>query len=399
MNIALNTTGKRLLIKGVLHDGGQCNILVENGRFAAFDAPGDTPSERCIEASGMAIMPAFYNTHTHAAMALLRGYADDMPLDEWLRDHIWPVEDTFGPDDIERGSRIAVREMVSSGTVFFNDMYFDIERTLKVASEAGIRCAAGVTFVDLHDEGQLRAKREMIASWTPGRYGFGSLTVAPHAIYTAGRELLVAAARLARDNGLTLHIHLAETKKEVDDCIAAHGLTPVRYLDSIGFLGPDVVAAHCVFVDRQEWDILAARGVTVSHCPCSNMKLSSGIFPYEDAIASGVRLTLGTDGAASNNNLDMLEEMKFAALLAKVSAGPRTLPAAEILRWATRNGAEAFSIDAGVIEKGRLADAVLIDLHDPKMEPCHNIVSNWVYSADSRAIAAVLCNGEVVFAR
>ena len=170
----------------------------------------------------------------------------------------------------------------------------------------------------------------------------------------------------------------------------------MRYLDSIGFLGPDVIAAHCVHVDKEEWDILAERGVTVSHCPCSNMKLGSGRFPYELAIASGVRVTLGTDGSSSNNNLDMREEMKVAALLAKVTGDASLLSANLVLQWATRNGAEAFGYDSGVIAEGKLADAVLVSLDNPKMQPCHNLVSNWVYSADSSCIKHVICNGKVL---
>ena len=174
-------------------------------------------------------------------------------------------------------------------------------------------------------------------------------------------------------------------------------MTPVRYLDSLGFLGPDVVAAHCVHVDREEWDILAERGVTVVHNPCSNMKLGSGRFPYELAIASGARICLGTDSSSSNNNLDMREECKFAALLAKVEGNPTLLPATEVFKWATRNGAEAFGIDGGVIAPGKVADFVLVNLNTPKMQPCHHLLSNWIYAADSSAVKSVWCNGQKVY--
>ena len=176
-------------------------------------------------------------------------------------------------------------------------------------------------------------------------------------------------------------------------------MRPVAYLDSLGVLGPDVVLAHCVQVNDAEADLLAERGVTISHCPCSNMKLGSGIFPYERLIKAGCRITLGTDGASSSNNLDLREAMKFAALLAKVGGDPQLLPASQVFDWATRCGAEAFGIDAGTIAEGKLADCLLVDLSDVKMQPCHNLISNFVYSADSSCIAGVLCDGQILYQR
>lgn len=385
-----------LLLKGVLCGDRNTNILVEGGIFKAFDVCDGTVADETLDCNGLAILPAFYNTHTHAAMSLLRGYADDMALQTWLQDHIWPYEDKLTAADIRRGSEIAVREMVATGTVFFNDMYFDIDETIDVVKKAGIRASIGVTVMEMHSKAVAESKWAYTRSFTDPTGGRVSLNVAPHAIYTVGPDKLKAAASLARECGLKLHIHVSETAGEVADCLRDHGTTPVRYLDSLGVLGPDVIAAHCVHVDREEWDILASRGVTVAHCPCSNMKLGSGRFPYELAIASGANITIGTDGDSSNNNLDMREEMKFAALLAKVSGDPTVLPAPEVLRWATENGAKAFGIHAGRIEPGYLADAVLVALDTPKMTPCHNLVSNWVYAADSSAIRYTLCGGRIV---
>ena len=383
-----------LLIKNVLLDGSPRNILVRDGRFECLDAAEGAVAEQILDGTGTAILPAFYNTHTHAAMTLLRGYGDDNPLHVWLEEYVWPYENKLGPEDIRRGSDMAVREMVSTGTVFFSDMYFDIDETMASVKEGGIRAAIGVTVMENHPKVLQEEKADRVRRWHDSESLL--LTVAPHAVYTVGRETLIKAARLARDNGRKLHIHLSETSKEVQDCLARTGMTPVRYLDSIGFLGPDVIAAHCVHVDKEEWDILAGRGVTVSHCPCSNMKLGSGRFPYELAIASGVRVTLGTDGASSNNNLDMREEMKMAALLAKVTGDAALLNARQVLDLATRNGAEAFGLDAGVIAEGKLADAILVSMDDPRMQPCHNLVSNWVYSADSSCIKHVICNGRIL---
>ncbi|MBR1538847.1 MAG: amidohydrolase [Bacteroidales bacterium] len=387
----------KILLKNVWLDGACTNVLIEGCRFKTIGAAAETPADEVLDGEGMALLPPFYNTHTHAAMSLLRGYADDMPLQKWLTDYIWPFENKMTPADIREGSRLAVREMIRSGSVFFSDMYFEIDETIRVVQEYGMRAAVGVTFVESHTKSQQAEKLDMLRNWSDPTGGLVTLTVAPHAIYTVGPELLVRCAETARELGLKLHIHLSETRKEVDDCIRDHGTTPVRYLDALGVLGDNVIAAHVVHVDEEEAAILAARGVTVSHCPCSNMKLASGVFPYKLLHDAGCWITLGTDGDSSNNNLDMREEMKFAALLAKVSSGdPETLPASDALAMATRCGAEAFGIDAGVIAEGRLADALLVDLHDERMRPLHNLTSNWVYAAGSSCIDTVICNGRIL---
>jgi 5-methylthioadenosine/S-adenosylhomocysteine deaminase len=386
-----------LLIKNVQLDGRITDVLIDGGRFRSLSAPAGTVADRTLDASGLAILPPFYNTHTHAAMSLLRGYADDMPLQKWLTDYIWPYENKMTRQDIREGSRLAVREMILTGTVFFSDMYFDIEETIEVVREYGLRAAIGVTFVESHSKSQQAEKLAMLRNWSDPTGGLITLTVAPHAIYTVGPDLLVQCAATARELGLKLHIHLSETQQEVDNCKREHGTTPVRYLDKLGVLGPNVIAAHVVHVDEEEAAILAERGVTVSNCPCSNMKLASGIFPYKRLKEAGCRITLGTDGDSSNNNLDMREEMKFASLLAKVSSGdPELLPAAEALDMATRQGAEAFGIDAGVIAEGKQADAILVDLGDIRMQPCHNLISNWVYAAGSSCVDTVICNGRIL---
>ena len=386
-----------ILIRNVLLFGKKANVAIKGNRFSQIDAPADTPAKKVIEADGMAILPPFYNTHTHAAMTLLRGYADDMPLQKWLTEYIWPFEEKLTSADIRKGSELAVREMIKSGTVFFSDMYFDIEETIDVVQRYGMRAAIGVTFVESHSKSQQSDKLEMLRHWVDPTGGRITLTVAPHAIYTVGPELLKKCSNTARELGLKLHIHVSETRQEVDDCIRDHGTTPVRYLDSLGLLGPEVVAAHAVHVDEEEVEILAARGVTISHCPCSNQKLASGTFPYQRVRQAGCRITLGTDGASSNNNLDMREEMKFAALIAKGASGdPQTMPAHEAMEIATRNGAEAFGIDAGVIADGKLADAILIRLDDESLQPLHHLISNWVYATNSSVVDTVICDGRIL---
>ena len=386
-----------LLIKNVLLDGNKTNILIKGNRFEDMCAPADTPAQQVLEAEGCAILPSFFNTHTHAAMCLLRGYADDLPLEKWLTEYIWPFENSMTPEDIRRGSDIAVREMIAGGTTFFSDMYFDIQQTIDVVAGYGIRAAIGITFVESHSKSEQQEKLEILEHWVDPTGGRITLTVAPHAVYTVSPELFVKCAGVARERNLKLHVHLSETAKEVADCKATHGKTPVRYLDDLGVLGPNVIAAHAVHIDEEEAEILAERGVTVAHCPCSNMKLSSGHFNYQLLRKAGCRVTIGTDGACSSNNLDMREAMKFAALRAKEDSGnPLLLPAEEAVKLATLNGAEAFGIDAGAIVKGKLADAVLVDLNNIRMQPCHNLISNWVYSADSSAISHVICDGKII---
>ena len=386
-----------ILIKNVLLDGRTRNVLIEDKRFRCLDAAPGAVAETILDGTGKALLPGLYNMHTHAAMTLMRGYGEDTPLERWLEDYIWPYEARLSAADFRRGYELASREMVQSGTVFYNDMYFSLEEAIDTAVKSGLRAAIGLVVLDGHPHGVGPEVADFLRTWhdpTGGRIRF---TLAPHAIYTVSAERLVRVARFARENGLRIHMHLAETRTEVANCLRDHGMRPVAYLDSLGLLGPDLILAHCVHVNQEEADLLAERQVTVVHCPCSNMKLGSGIFPYEQMLKAGCRITLGTDGASSSNNLDLREAMKFAALLSKVSVSPDLLPASEILEWATVRAAEAFGIDGGVIAEGKLADCLLVDLDNAKMQPCHNLVSNFIYSADSSCIAGVICDGNIIY--
>jgi 5-methylthioadenosine/S-adenosylhomocysteine deaminase len=285
--------------------------------------------------------------------------------------------------------------MIKSGTVFFSDMYWDIEETIRAAEEMGIRAAIGVTLMDRLGEEKIKQNFQFLRQWDKSNELI-QLTVAPHAIYTAGKSLLIQCAQIAQELNMVLHIHLSETEQEVRNCIAAHGTTPVKWLNSIGILNSNVVAAHVVHVDDEEIAILKEHGVTVVHNPVSNMKLSSGYFRTKEMLQSGCRVALGTDGCSSNNNLDMRESMKFASLLAKCNYSPETLTVKEIHEWATINGAAAFGLNAGVIAEGKLADALLIDLNNERLVPNYNLLSNWIYAADSRCIDTVICNGRLL---
>ena len=388
-----------ILIKNILLDGQPRNVLIEGKRFACLNAVEGAAAETVIDGSGKALLPGLYNTHTHSAMTLMRGYGDDTALEDWLSHYIWPFESNMGPEDLRRGYDIAVREMAGTGTVFCNDMYFDLETMTEVVAESGMRASLGWVVLDGHPLSQRIEEMERIREWRDPTGGRIQLAMAPHAIYTVTKDEIVRMVRFARENGMKIHTHLSETRTEVANCVQAHGMRPVASLDSLGVLGPDVILAHCVHINDEEADLLAERGVTISHCPCSNMKLGSGIFPYERLIKAGCRITLGTDGASSSNNLDLREAMKFAALLAKVGGDPQLLPAAQIFDWATRCGAEAFGIDAGAIVEGKLADCILVDLDNVKMQPCHNLISNFVYSADSSCIAGVVCDGHIIYQR
>ena len=387
---------RRILLSNITLNDEVTHILIEGNRFKSLHAAADTPADVVMDCKNKAILPAFYNCHTHAAMMLMRGYADDMPLFPWLNDYIWPYEAHVEKEDIYAGSRLAILEMIKSGTVFFNDMYWNIEETIRAVEEMGIRASLGVTFMDRLSEEAKDLDRRIIKDWKGTPSGRVQLAVAPHAIYTAGETLLRECDELSATYHLPFHTHLSETEQEVKDCVKEHGMTPVRWLDSLGLLSERSVLAHAVWVDDEEMAIIAKRGATIVHNPCSNMKLSSGVFRYEAALKSGCRIALGTDGASSNNNLDLHEEMKVASLVAKLECTPQTLPVKDIMSWATRNGAETFGIDAGAIEEGKLADCVIINLDDERMVPCHHLMSNWVYSANNTCIDAVMCNGSFV---
>lgn len=390
-----------LLIKNVQRNGVVSDVLIEGNRFSRI-APGiEHEGARVIDGSGKAIVPPFYNTHTHAAMTLLRGYADDMELFRWLNECIWPAEAKLTGDDIRIGTRLAVLEMIRSGTVFFNDMYWHQPETVRAVREMGLRAAVGLLYLTGTDgrilERNRRSNEELLALGSDSSEKI-SITCAPHAVYSVAEPLLRQVAEESAQTGRILHIHASETAREVEDCLRAHGMSPIAYLDSLGALGPRTVLAHAVHLSDGDIALIRERRSWISHCPCSNFKLASGQFRYRKAVElGGCRFTLGTDGCASNNTLSMLEEMKFAALSAKDESGdPTSGRDGDIFHAATRAGAEAFGIDAGWIEEGKLADALLVELGHPLMTPNYSLVANLVYSADSSVIDTVICDGRIL---
>ena len=388
-----------ILIKNVLLNGNICDVEIENGRFSRIAGNITENAGKVIDAAGrFAITPAFYNTHTHMAMTLLRGYADDLELFDWLSNHIWPAEAKLTEEDVYIGTRLAILEMIKSGTVFFNDSYWHPRAIAKAAAEMGVKAEVGLLYLSIKDGSTLKNEQnEAVLEMESSLPESVRIAHSPHAIYTVSRERLLQVAKDSASDGRRIHIHAAETRKEFEDCLAQHNATPIAYLNSLGILGPKTILAHCVHLTDDDRKIIAETGAVIAHNPVSNQKLCSGIFEWQKAADAGCRITIGTDGCSSNNNLSMFEEMKFAALSAKISSGdPKSGKAEEIFRAATVNAAEAFGFDAGVIAVGKEADALLIDLDAPEMIGDYNLTSNLVYAASNRVIDTVICSGRIL---
>ncbi len=394
-----------VLIAGVTIGGSVVDIAIDDeGVIAGIgaDARRAIDADIIIDGSDRIAIPGMVNTHTHAAMTLLRGYADDMPLQEWLSEKIWPLEAHLTGDDVYAGTKLACLEMIRSGTVAFNDMYFYMERAADAVDEMGLRAALAYGFIDLGDaekrEAEIRATEALTAHIKARGNPRIQAAVGPHSIYTVSPEGLRWCADFAREQGIGIHIHLSETGKEVDDCVAEYGRRPAVHLDECGCLTPRTVAAHCCWLDEAECRLLGERGTHASHNPASNMKLAvNRAMPYHWLKSSGANVCLGTDGCASNNSLDLLEEMKFAALLQKFAWNSQTLlPAHEAITMATSAGAQALGIGPGTLSVGAPADIVLLDARAACNTPLHNSDSNTVYACNGGAVMTVLCQGRIL---
>ena len=335
-------------------------LAIDGGRIVALgysqDVTAAWQAREILDLSGMLVMPGLVNAHTHAAMTFLRGLADDMPLMDWLQQKIFPVEQGLTPDLVRLGSLLGFAEMLRTGTTSCVDMYIFEAAVLEAADKAGLRCLAGEGVFNFPSaccpdaDAALACTREMAQRWA----GHDRLHVAvmPHSVYTTTAAQLTACRELADDLGLPLHIHLAETRQETALSLEQHGLRPVAHADRLGLLRPGTILAHVVDVDADEIALLARRGVSVVHNPSSNMKLASGVAPVPAMLDAGVRLALGSDGAASNNRLNMFTEMGRAALLHKAAGDPETMPARTVLDMATRGGAAAMGGDGGTLAVG-----------------------------------------------
>ncbi|NHW23380.1 MAG: amidohydrolase [Archaeoglobales archaeon] len=383
----------------VLRDGKlvQANVLLEENKISAIGDFKDK-SDYVIDGKGLAVIPGLFNSHTHAAMTLFRGYADDMPLQEWLEKKIWPAEARLNDEIVYWASKLACIEMLKSGTTFFLDMYFFPSATARAVEETGIRACLSSAFFDFFNKDLLEINLKRVEKELRELRSYRVLrAVAPHAVYTVSLEGLKRSMEMAEEENIFVHFHLAETEKEVVEFRKKYGKGIVSALDEIGFLNPRLISAHCVWLEKDEIGLMARKGVNAVHCPASNMKLSVGrALNYPEMKNSGLNVLLGTDGAASNNSLDMLREMKFSALLQKFYYGSDSFKAVDAFRMATENASRAFGIKAGKIEVGWLADLVLLDLKKIPMTPCHDLVANLVYSASSECVDTVIVDGKIV---
>ena len=392
----------KIVIRNTLLDDKFQDILIEGSKIASVGQNLATtfPGARILDGEGTAALPSMVNAHTHSPMVLLRGAGDDLPLHEWLTSRIWPLERQFTEEDFYWGNRLAIIEMICGGTGFFNEMYMHPRIALKALEDTPLKGMIHYPIIDGMDpelgKSMWNDCTKFFAETSPPK-GV-SLGVALHSVYSDSRESIEWVRDFTEEAGLKVHIHLSETREEVEDCLRNHeGRTPVEYLRDLGLLSDRVLVAHAVHLSDSDIDIIAEFGVTVIHNPVSNMKLGSGVFPYRRLKNKNVRILLGTDGAGSNNNLDMLEEMKIAALLQKVDTKDATsMPAKEILNIASTAGAEYFATGGGTIEIGKEADIMLLDISNPHMTPLWNLSSSLVYSANSGNVKALISAGRIL---
>ncbi len=383
-------------------------IALLDGRITAIlpqaEAKRRFQSESTISLPGHAIIPGLVNAHTHAAMSLFRGLADDLPLMRWLNDHIWPAEQKWVSDAFVReGTRLAVAEMIRGGTTCFNDMYFYPDEAARVASEGGMRVVVGLIVLDFPSVWASSAD-EYITKGIEVHDQFRNdplvtTAFAPHAPYTVSDEPLERLRTYADELDIPIHMHVHESADEVAESVANSGERPLKRLERLGLLSNRLLAVHLTQLEKTEIEKLAATGVNVAHCPESNLKLASGFCPVAALARAGVNVCVGTDGAASNNDLNMLAEMRTAALLAKgVSGDASAVPAHAALRMATLNGALALGLDAeiGSLEPGKAADLVALDLSQLETQPAHHPISQVVYSAGRDQVTDVWINGHRV---
>ncbi|OYR42390.1 S-adenosylhomocysteine deaminase [Halorubrum sp. Ib24] len=406
---ALRVTGGRVLRPDGSVTVADVTIDSDAGRILAVGddaAPGagDAPAapDETLDAEGSLVIPGLVNAHTHAAMTLLRGYADDKPLDAWLREDIWPAEAELTDDDIEAGAALGALEMIRSGTTAFADMYFAMDRVAEVVDRAALRARLGHGVVTV-GKGEADARADVEESLAVARELDGAAdgrirtAFMPHSLTTVGEELLREGVAAAREAGVPVHLHANETVDEVDPIVDERGERPVAYAADLDALGPEDFFAHGVHLDDAEIDRLADAGTAVVHCPASNMKLASGMAPVQRLREAGVTVALGTDGAASNNDLDVFDEMRDAAMLGKLAADDAAaVPAEAVVEMATAAGADALGLPGGRIEPGAAADLAVVDLDAPHLTPVHDPVSHLAYAARGSDVRHTVCAGEVL---
>lgn len=366
--------------------------------FVGLAGP-DHGYERVVQAETCALMPGLINCHGHGAMTLFRGIADDLPLQPWLSEKIWPLEARLTAESVYWGSMLAMAEMIRGGTTTFADMYFFEEEVARGVLETGLRGVLARGIVEGPGlEQALKESRRLVTDWQGAGAGRLSIQLGPHALYTCSPKTLAAVMDLAAELDLAIQIHLSETRAEVEECLNRYGKSPVAVLNEAGLFEFPVLAAHCVHLNEQDLDILAEKQVRVSHNPASNLKLGSGVAPVPALLKRGVTVGLGTDGAASNNNLDMFLEMRLAALIHKgVNEDAALLPAAQVLAMGTALGSKALFLEnCGCIQTGKAADLVLVDLSGAHLAPGPSPEAALVYSAHAADVVFVMAAGQVL---
>ncbi len=392
-----------ILLKNILHQNRRTDILIgDDGRISHIGpATEQLPGTDVVDGTGYAVIPGFINMHTHAAMILLRGIHEDLSLYDWLN-NIWKIEARLDRDFIYWGTKAACLEMVKSGTTTFNDQYWFSPHARQAALDVGLRPVVSFIFLDSHNPELARKQREAclrLYERTLDWEGETPFAISIHSVYTVCQENILWANQFALDHGLKVHLHLAETRAEDEDCRHAHGgLSPTEYFEQLGILGPHVIAAHALHLSDSDVRILGDRHVNCVHNIDSNLKLASGFrFRYNELRNAGANVCLGTDGAASANNMDMLEHMKNTALLQKAwRHNPAAMPLKELMDCATVNGARALGIDTGVIREGAWADLSLVDLNNTAFLSPGSLEANLVYAAHSDIISSVMVKGKWV---
>lgn len=391
----------RILIKNVELNGRTTDIYINDGKIEEIGVCSQREADKVINGEGKAALPSFINGHTHAAMTLFRGYADDMPLKKWLEEKIWVLESKLTEEDVYWGAKLACLEMIKNGITVFNDMYWHWEATARATSEMGLRGFISAVFIDMFDKKRAEEQielnlrlYELSKKYSPNVV----FTLGPHAVYSVSKESLMWASEFSMKNDVLIHMHILETKEEVEFVREKYGTSTVEFLDSLGIVSERFIGCHGCWLTEEECRILGGKGGKIVHMPVSNMKLTVGrVVPHSLFSKYGVTYCLGTDGCASNNHLDMIETMKFASLLAKFSTGdPTILPAHEVFHLATKKAASAFFLGDWEIKVGSSADIILVDLKRPEFVPNFDLYSDVVYAANGSCVDTVICMGNVI---
>lgn len=377
------------------------DILIEGDKIKEIgEIPKEIKIDKTIKGKNKLVIPGLINTHTHLAMSLFRNYADDLLFWPWLTERIMPKEDKLKGEDVYWGSMLSMVELIKGGVTCFNDMYFFMDEVARATEEAGIRghLCLGATSSDKDDE-KIKQIIEFHDNWNNKADGRIKTLTGPHAIYSTNRNLLDKLMEVAHDKNTMMHTHIQETRKEVADSLEEHGKTPIEYFNDIGLFDIPTIAAHCVYTSEKDREILAEKGVSVANNPGSNLKLANGFAQVDEMIKAGINVGLGTDGSASNNNLNMFEEMNLAALINKgINEDALSIPSHLAVKMGTLNGAKGLKIDheVGSIEVGKKADIVIMDIDKPHYYPRYNLVASLAYSAQSSDVETVIVDGKIL---